>query len=191
MNRIEIWNKDCKIIDDLQGAVKAKCSSLNTKWLTKETICHNVEQDKSVYVGLLDIKKAYDTVWQDGLFYKLYKLGMNAKAWRILRKFYKNFKCQIKISGGLSDEFEALQGIHQGAPCSLFMFAAFHNELIKCIKSLCVGAKLYKEIVSCPTFADDMTLIALAKEGLQMLFDAAYKYSLTCASNLAQQNVKL
>ena len=102
MKRLESWNNDNHVINDLQGATIAKCSSLHTAWLTKETICCNVEQGKSVYVGLLDIKKAYDTVWQDGLFYKLYKLGLNGKAWRLLRKFYQQFKCQIKLCGGLS-----------------------------------------------------------------------------------------
>jgi len=178
MRRIEKWNAEYKVIDDLQGATQLNCSSLNTAWLTKETICYNLENGKTVYVGLLDIKKAYDTVWQEGLFFKLYKLGMNGKSWRILRHFYKEFMCQIKLCGGVSAEFEALQGIHQGVPSSLFMFATFHNELIKRIRKLCVGAKLCKEITSCPTFADDMTVIALAKEGLQMMFNEAYAYSL-------------
>ena len=158
-------------------ALHANCSSLLTAWLAKETECDNLSTGQSVFIGLFDIRKAYDTVWQDGLFYKLFKLGMTGKAWRILRRFYNGFVCQIKFSGQLSSLFEAGQGIHQGAPCSLFMFAAFHDELIRRIKEMCVGVKLCKEITTCPTFTDDMSIIALAKEGLQMMFDVAFKYS--------------
>ena len=177
MYRIEDWNKEAKVIDILQGALIEKCSSLHTAWMVKETVCCNREEGKSVYVGLLDIKKAYDTVWQDGLFYKLYKAGINGKTWRILRQLYKGFKCKVRVAGILSEEFEALQGIHQGAPCSYFKHALYGNDLIMYIKESIVGAKMCKQVTSCPSFADDIAVIALSKEGLQMLIDIAYRYS--------------
>ena len=177
MHRVMLWNKDCKVIDELQGALQDNCSSLHTAWLTKETISYNVENGKPVYVGLLDIEKAYDTVWQEGLFYKLFSVGINGRTWRILRKFYNGFKCQVKVDGMLSEEIETYQGIHQGAPCSLFLHGLFSNEFLKSLKKSVVGAKLCKKSTCCPAFADDVTMITLSKEGLQILFNIAFEYS--------------
>ena len=191
MHRIELWNKECNIIDDLQGALLEKCSSLHTAWLTKETICYNQENNKSVYVGLLDIEKAYDTVWQNGLFYKLYNAGINGRTWRILRKFYNGFKCQIRVAGTLSEEIETHQGIHQGAPCSLFLHALFSNDFIKNIRKSIVGARFCKETTCCPAFADDVTLITLSKEGLQILFSIVYDYSCKWHFSYSAQKCKI
>ena len=73
-----------KIIDDLQGGDKAKCSSLETNLVVRETIAQYREENTNVYVCMLDAKKAYDGVWQDGLFYKRYEAGMDRNLWMIL-----------------------------------------------------------------------------------------------------------
>ncbi len=177
MNRIEDWNIDKNVIDCLQGALQKQCSSLHVSWLVREIIAKKNKDNKPVYIGLMDIKKAYDSVWQDGLFYKLYKIGINGKTWHILKQLYKGFKCQIRVATFLSADFEALLGIHQGAPCSLFNHAIFNNDLIMEIKQCMVKIKMSNEIVTCPSFADDMTIMSLSKEGLQILVDIAYHYS--------------
>ncbi len=57
MCRIEDWNIERKIIDCLQGALQKQCSSLHVAWLVKEIIAKNTSNNKSVYIGLVDIKK--------------------------------------------------------------------------------------------------------------------------------------
>ena len=160
-----------------QGAVQESCSSLHTAWLIREIIAENVDKGKTVYIGLLDIKKAYDTVWHNGLFYQLYNIGINGKTWRIIRNLYHDFNCKIRVAGIYSVEFKALQGIHQGAPCSYFLHAVFNNPFIQDVKRSIVGAKACGEILSCPSFADDVSVITFSREGLQILFDIAYKFS--------------
>ena len=73
MNRIEQWAKQKGLINEVQGAMVDNCSSLHTAWVVKEAICNNTEQDKTTYVGLLDIQKCFDCLWQDGIFMKLHK----------------------------------------------------------------------------------------------------------------------
>ena len=52
MYRINLWNQEHGIVDKLQGALQEKCSSLNTAWIVKGTVCANIDDGKSVYVGL-------------------------------------------------------------------------------------------------------------------------------------------
>ena len=177
MIRVEKWSIDNNIIHKMQGAAQAKCSSLNTSWLVREIISYNLERSKPVYVVLLDVRKAFDTVWQDGLFFKLYNYGLSGKTWRILRKLFENFKCCVQVAGQLSESFEAEQGIHQGAPLSMFMYETSGNELLYDLNNCIFGANIENVKVASPAFADDVTLAAVSKEGIQQLVSIAYKYS--------------
>jgi hypothetical protein len=59
MNRLEKSRQVKDKIDKLQGVTADKCSSLHTAWFLKETISCKFEQGETVYLGLLDVKKAY------------------------------------------------------------------------------------------------------------------------------------
>lgn len=48
------------------------------------SICHYNDHGNFVYVEFLDCKKAYDTVWREGLMVKLQKLGIKGKIWEVI-----------------------------------------------------------------------------------------------------------
>jgi hypothetical protein len=64
-----------------------------------------------------DLRKAYDTVWRDGLFYKLLKKGVDGKLWRVLDMFAKT-SSRVRVNDQLSDAFP--QGVGQGTPRRCF-----------------------------------------------------------------------
>ena len=169
-----IWCND--VTDDLQGAGQEKCSSMHTTWLLRETISANREKGCSVYVGLLDTKKAFDSVWINGLMYKLFKLGMDGKMWRILRDMYKEFHCCVQIDGTNSAWFTIEQGLHQGAPWSMYGYQVMINDLIIALKCSGLGIVIKHINTSSPTFAEDMAIVAIYKKCLQHLFNIANKY---------------
>jgi hypothetical protein len=43
-----------------------------------------------------DLRKAYDTVWRDGLFYKLLKKGVDGKLWRVLRDMFAKTSSRVQ-----------------------------------------------------------------------------------------------
>ena len=175
--RYKPWERSNDIITDLQGANQEHCSSLQTTWLLRETIASNREQGNTVYVGLLDTSKAFDTVWIDGMLYQLYLTGMDGKLWRILRSFYQDFKCAVRIGGHISEWFTASQGVHQGAYWSMEMYMHMHNDMLKVIKRCGKGCQVRQIKSGNPTFADDISLSALYKPDLQHMLNIAYQYS--------------
>ena len=164
-------------LDDLQGVAQPRASSTHTAWLLRETIAANTEKASSVYVALLDTSKAFDTVWIDGLFYKLLKSNMDGKLWRLLRNFYSDFRCCIKVGGVMSDWFEAGQGVHQGAPWSMYLYASMINGLLIKLKESGLGAKIGTIQTGNPTYADDIGIISIHKPLLQKLLKIAYDFS--------------
>ena len=91
IKRVENWATMHNMINFQQGAAQRNCSSIHVSWLVQETIAKYIEQDKTVYVSMLDTKKAYDSVWQKGLFYILFEAGLNGKTWRMLMHLYDKF----------------------------------------------------------------------------------------------------
>ena len=113
-NRISGWWVSQKVISDLQGAGKKKQSCVHTALLLQESIATALETSNKVFVAFLDVSKAYDTVWTDGLFFQLNKMGITGKLWRLMYRAYIDFKSRVRIEDRTSDWFPMLCGIHQG-----------------------------------------------------------------------------
>ena len=52
---------------------------------------------------VLDVHKAFDTVWIDELFCKLFtELGINGRFWLVLKDLYTDVNAEVLFSGHLS-----------------------------------------------------------------------------------------
>ena len=168
-----------KHIDELQGAGKKTVSCINTSMLLRETIAMRTEDEKPVFIAFLDTKKAFDSVWHNGLMYKLYKMGMDPKMWRLLRNMYSDFKCAVLIDNKLSSWFNIRQGVHQGAPLSLLLYEVFINDLIVELKQFKNSPKVGNAQIPCTVFADDMSIICQSHNSMQAMLNVAYHHSQT------------
>ena len=177
LSKLSCWIREDKIIDNLQGAAQEKCSSLQTSLLVLETIARYQEQETSLYVCMFDVKKAYDGVGQKGLFYKIYHTGMHNKTWRLIKEMFSGFKCCVELGGDKSSWFAAQQGIVQGGPLSLIGYEMFNKDLLVQLKNHKAGTAIGARTTTCPAFADDVTIMAPTKQGLQELLNIAYTYS--------------
>ena len=50
-----------------------------------EVIQDRLQEGKKTFSFFLDIKKAYDTVWRDGLWYRMWEMGIQVKLWPVIR----------------------------------------------------------------------------------------------------------
>ena len=58
--------------------------------------------------------KAYDTVWHDGLWYKLWDMGVKGRMWCVIKKMY--------MSSRSADSFNVEQGVAQGCSYPPYYF---------------------------------------------------------------------
>ena len=167
-------------INGMQGACVSGSSCLSTSFMLRETISRLIGDGNMAFVCLLDARKAFDTVWHRGLFYKLASMGCNKHLWHILWNFYQGFLCSVHVAGGNSEWFAAEQGVHQGGPLSMKLYVVFNSDLLDQLNKSRHGVQLSKPPLNmcCPAYADDISLVALHRPSMQALLSIVYQHSL-------------
>ena len=62
-----------------------------------------LERGSKIFGCFLDVRKAFDMVWIDGLRYKLYtELGIKGRMWVAIQDLYRDVKAQVLYFGSLS-----------------------------------------------------------------------------------------
>ena len=161
--------------DPLQCAYQKKLSSLNATYSIQETINYNT--GSKVFMCLMDNKKAFDIVWHNGLFVKLYKLGICNKLWKLIINAYTGIVNTVLYDGIESDPFKISQSTRQGSMWGAFFYLVFANSLIEEIRELDSGAYVHNIFSGIHMQADDIALLSTSRRGLQIMMDRCYLYS--------------
>ena len=162
---------------ETQSACSKNLSSIHASLLLQETVAHHVESGSSTYVTFFDTKKAFDTVWIEGLMFMLYVHGIRGKLWRLIRLSYVDCLTAVLLNGNMTRWFKMLQGVKQGAILSMLLYICFINGLIKEVVEFRLSAEILNIQVGAVGYADDIAFICLDNETMQHLIDLAYEYS--------------
>jgi hypothetical protein len=77
----------------------------------------------NTYAVFLDISKAFDTTWIQGLLYKLSAKGITGKTLAWLKNFLTNRTFNVQIGQTVSEDRELKIGVPQGSPLSPLLFS--------------------------------------------------------------------
>ena len=100
-------------INVLQGGFRAKLSCNVSSLMLRECISYAKENNSKLFVCFLDVQKAFDSVWHNGLFVKLYEMGIRFNLLRLIMTMYKGMKSAVLYKGYYSAWFSVLQGTCQ------------------------------------------------------------------------------
>ena len=135
-------------------------------------------EGKDTFLFFLDVRKAFDTVWRDGLLEKLWGLGVKGKLWRAFRAMYAKNKSAILVNGVPTRWFDVLQGTRQGATESPLLFKIFIDGLVEELAKLKLGIEIdVGKLLDGLLFADDIVLAAASREDLQKMIGVVEAYS--------------
>lgn len=179
LTRIQMFSNLATPIHPLQGGFQKGLGCLMTSFMLRESIYFAKENHSRLYVCFLDVRKAFDCVWHDGLFYKLYNMGIDKAIFSILQNLYTGMSSCVKFKGCKSGWFPILQGTRQGGVISPFLYLVFLNDLLYEIEASGLGMCFYNIDLSCPTVADDMLVQSYSKAGLDSLIGICLNYSYT------------
>ena len=69
-----------------------------------------------------DLKRAFDTVWREGLFHKLKSFDINGRCYNRIKNIYLDIKSCVKVNGERSMLFPCDIGVRQGGTCHVCYF---------------------------------------------------------------------
>ena len=90
-----------------------------------ELVQGRLREGKTTYAFFLYVQKAYDMVWHDGLWLKLWDMGVKGRIWRVIKKMYESSRSAVLLQGEQSAAFNVEQGVAQGCSLSSILFSVF------------------------------------------------------------------
>ena len=94
-----------------------------------QTIMESFNWGEHVIAAFLDVKKAFDSVWHNGLRYEIYQLDLPNNLWRWLSDFLAGRVIQVKTEGFLSPKVYPKTGAPQGSNLSPLLFLVYVNDM--------------------------------------------------------------
>ena len=85
----------------------------------------------------LDIEKAFDRVWHNGLCHKLLHMNAPALLLRWISSFLRDRTVKVRILGRTSREIAINYGVPQGSPISPLLFLLYMSKLPKLLPNTC------------------------------------------------------
>jgi hypothetical protein len=125
------WSADNNIIPDNQFGFKAGHDTLHAASKLVSDIQWNKSKKQCTGAVLVDLEKAFDTVWLEGLYLKLFRLGISKPLLYMLYDMLNGRKFVVK-NGNITSAttFEIKNGLQQGAVNSPILFSIYTSDLI-------------------------------------------------------------
>lgn len=151
----EITSKN--LLPDYQTGFRAHHSCVDAAAVLRDQIVHARSRKEHTAVCLLDISKAFDSVWIDGLIWKLADFGINSSVCTLLASFLSDREATVAIGEHLSPTFPVKRGVPQGTVLGPHLYNLFVSD-----QPSTAGASLLQ-------YADDTAIIASdrVKQSLQ------------------------
>ena len=139
------WSEKYYTVSDAQFGFKEGVSTVDAIYTLHNLIQNMPNNNKRLFCAFVDLSKAFDSVYNNVLWLKLCKMGINGKVLRIIRAMYDSVKCCVRHCGSYSDFFEVSVGLKQGetlSPISCFLFIEALENICRVSRVLVLTSRI-------------------------------------------------
>ncbi|GBM54979.1 putative RNA-directed DNA polymerase from transposon BS [Araneus ventricosus] len=141
LNRIEDTIDDQLI--PYQFGFRRNLSTVQQLLRLTEFVREGMDEGWDTGALFLDIAKAFDRVWTDGLLYKLIKLRIPGSIVRLMATYLRGRRFAVRVGNNLSSERAIAAGVVQGSKVEPKLFNIYVNDIPSprnCQTRLCLFA---------------------------------------------------
>ena len=176
-NRVTKFCDENNIISDAQFGFKKGVSTTDAIFVLMNIITKYLSDNKRLYCIFVDLKKCFDSINRNIMWYKMHKLGIKGKLLRIIRDIYNKVKSCVSNRNKISDFFEYGVGLRQGEIISPILASLFLEDLELYLQENPESGLSFDQItLIILLFADDMVIFGKSPDELQKNINLLYGY---------------
>ena len=145
---------------------KRNDSTVNQLLKTVRQIYQDINVAKDTCLVFLDISKAFDKVWHEGLLFKIKRLGMTGKLLGSLKDYITDRHQKVALNGVSSNLRFLISGVPQGSILGQLLFLIYVNDITE--KMECT-MNLFVDDTSIQQKLTDLTSFSPTKRDLERL----------------------
>lgn len=147
--RINSFIRDNGVLPNTQFGFRAGHSTTHQLFRVSNIIKNSLNNKCSTGMVLLDVEKAFDTVWHDGLIHKLFSLNFPLYLIKLIHSFLSDRSFFVSVNSVSSISHFIRAGVPQGSSLSPVLFNLFTADI-----------SLPNNKVEIAMFADDIALLS-------------------------------
>ena len=175
------------LITDKQSGYRRNDSTIKQLLSITHAIYKAFDNNQEIRAVFLDISRAFDRVWHEGIIFKLKQLGVEGDALNIIKSFLADRKQRVVLDGQVSNWVPIEAGVPQGSILGPLLFLVYINDLVEVVES------------DIDIFADDTFIFRILDpdstqiltDDLRRITEWAYQWKMVFNPDMTKQAIEI